>query len=329
MKWSIILMPFLLMVCSPESVAISPETIREVPPAQNTEALPHHPPSTIQTRKFSKGEALYIHYCADCHGWEGRGNGQGAKYMDTPTPILLRHELLAEKSANPFVDWVLSGSLLKFQLTDNVGSQADAKVTALLAYIKKLPTTDWETIEAGQKVYEELCVSCHGLYGHGDGSLASRMPGPLADLSDSEYQAQHDNKELMQIITKGKNAMPGTGDILKAKEIESIISYVRHLSPGYENYDRFCAACHGVNGSPMQMVTLNDDEKEIIGFRNIEMLSFDTAYIKSHTDKQLIPNIQHMLQSERVTMPHFSEYIKSDDVREIFRYLSDLLAEYP
>jgi hypothetical protein len=52
-------------------------------------------------------------------------------------------------------------------------------------------------------------------------------------------------------------------------------------------------------------------------------------YLKAHTDEQLIPKIQHMLKSERVAMPHFSGYIEEKKVREIFRYLNSLIAEYP
>lgn len=51
------------------------------------------------------------------------------------------------------------------------------------------------------------------------------------------------------------------------------------------------------------------------------MISFDTAYIKSHTDKQLTPCIKHMFQSERITMLHFSENLKPNEVLKIFQYL--------
>lgn len=284
--------------------------------------------SSFQPRNFSEGEALYINYCADCHGWEGRGNGQAEKYLDISPPILLQHDLLAKKSENDFVNWILTGKKMQVQLNKKTVPHNDPEIKNLLTYINKLPNVDWDKIQAGQKVYDELCMNCHGMYGHGDGNLASKMPSSLPDLSSSSYQTQHSDEELTQIILKGKEAMPSTKDVLNTKEIESVVSYIRHLSPGYESYDRFCVSCHGQDGTPIQFVLL-DTEVEDIPFQNITIPTFDATYLNAHTNEQLIPKIQHMLKSERVTMPHFSDFIREKKVRRIFKYLGSLIAEYP
>jgi mono/diheme cytochrome c family protein len=338
MKWSIILAFFFLSSCYRESpstnlISINNEEKKQTE-VQSTKlkAVSSHttPSSTIQPRKFSKGETLYINYCADCHGWEGRGNGQAEMYLDVPAPILLQYNLLAKKSENDFVDWVLSGTKMQVQLSKKASLQTDAEVNALLSYIKILPSIEWNKVEAGQKVYDQLCVGCHGMYGHGDGDLSSKMPDSLPDLSSSKYQSQHSDKELIQIITKGIEAMPGTENVLKPQEIKSVVAFIRLLSSGYESYDRYCLSCHGPNGSPMLITTLNDeDEEEDIFFQKMDLPIFDDTYFKTHTDKELITKIQHMLKSERVTMPHFSDFIKENEIREIFRYLGGLIAEYP
>lgn len=284
---------------------------------------------SVQPQKFSAGEVLYINNCSDCHGWEGRGNGQAAKLMGISAPILLHEELVTEKSENKFVDWVLSGKALKLQLAENTSPQTKEEFTALLTYLKKLPTVDWEEIDAGQQVYDGLCVNCHGLYGHGDGGLASQIPGPLKDISNFDYQQKHSDAELQQIIAKGRGAMPGNEDVLNREEIKSVTAFVRFLTPGYEKYDRFCAGCHGLDGSPVEIVALSEDEREDIGFESIDMPTFDDAYFKSHTDQQIIVKIQHMWEQEAITMPHFAEQLKPDQVRAIFRYLRSLIAEYP
>lgn len=63
-------------------------------------------------------------------------------------------------------------------------------------HIRKLPKINWEEINAGQEVYDGLCVGCHGLYGRGDGDWASQMSVSLPDLSTSHYQKQHSRAEM-------------------------------------------------------------------------------------------------------------------------------------
>ncbi|MCF6205232.1 MAG: c-type cytochrome [Methylococcaceae bacterium] len=338
MKWSFFLAVIILSSCYREPTTLNSTGIDNKIAIQardsttkNKVVQPHaSTASSFKPRKFSKGEALYINYCADCHGWEGRGNGQAEMYLDVPAPILLRHNLLAEKSENDFVDWVSSGTKMQVQLSKKASLNTDAEVNALLNYIKKIPNIEWNKVKTGQQVYDQLCLGCHGMYGHGKGNLSSKMPDSLPNLSSSSFQAQHSNKELIQIITKGIEAMPGTENILKPQEIESVISFIRLLSPGYESYDRYCQSCHGSNGSPVMMTTLNDEgEDEDIFFQKVDLPVFDNAYFKSQTDKQLISKIQHMLKSERVSMPHFSGFINENEIREIFRYLGGLIEEYP
>lgn len=339
MKWLIFLV-FTLSGCFRESATLEQTNIDNKTVTQVDESTTkikpvqsHHTStsSSFQPRKFSKGETYYINYCSDCHGWEGRGNSQAEKYLDVPPPILLQHNLLAKKSENDFVNWVLSGTKMQIQLNKKASLQTDPEIKALLAYIKKLPGIDWDKVHAGQKVYDQLCVNCHGIYGRRDESLISETMGSMPDLGSSDYQTQHSDEELIEIISKGKEAMPGTENALSTKEIKAVVTFIRLFSPGYESYDRFCVACHGLNGSPEQIITFDEDgdEEQIIGFLDMDLPTFDAAYLNAHTDKQLIPKIQHMLKSERVTMPHFSDYIGEKKIREIFKYLKSLIAEYP
>ncbi len=281
--------------------------------------------SAVQPRKFSKGEAHFIRHCADCHGWEGRGNGPVAEFTRVKPPVLQDRELLADNSEEKFVDLVLYGRTPEISLTKKAVPQTDTEISELLAHLRKLPTIDWDKTIAGQDDYDKLCISCHGLYGGGDGALASQLPVALPDLSASDYQSQHSDKELKQIIAKGKNAMPGTEDILNPEDIDNVVAFVRLLSPGYVIYDRYCAGCHGSNGLPIDYIVLNrEDDLDVYGDINIPAL--DGAYFEAHNDQQLRKSIQHMLVENSPTMPHFSEQLKPGEVREIFRYLNSLIA---
>ena len=118
--------------------------------------------------------------------------------------------------------------------------------------------------------------------------------------------------------------MPGVEDVLDSEEIKAVIAFVRFFSPGYESYDRFCAACHGSDGFPAQLVILNEEQEAYVEFEDIDIPTFDDAYLRAHTDQQLIPKIRHMLEVNRATMPHFNEYLKPDEVRQILQYLRSL-----
>lgn len=223
MNWIIVLVVFLLSACSGEP-------INKASPIQHVDAQASAVTPAVQPRKFTKGEALYMRNCADCHGWEGRGNGPAAEYVDVVTPVLQNSQLLSNQSEQQFVDWVLNVPTTKLQVTDKPGPQTNAEASALLAYLRKQPGIDWAHAEAGQEIYDQLCANCHGLYGHGDGSFSAEMPVPMPDLSTASYQNQYNDQELLNIISQGKGAMPGVDEVLSSQEISEVLTFVRLLS---------------------------------------------------------------------------------------------------
>jgi hypothetical protein len=40
------------------------------------------------------------------------------------------------------------------------------EVTALLGYLRRLPTIPWAEVRQGQAIYDSRCVSCHRSNGH-------------------------------------------------------------------------------------------------------------------------------------------------------------------
>lgn len=272
-------------------------------------------------RKLSKGEVLYISQCADCHGWEGRGNGSAAEFLSINTPTLNREKLFRNHSEDELIDWVLHGKALNIPLSKKAIPRNQSEINELLDHIQTLPRTNWEEVNAGQEIYYGLCVGCHGLYGRGDGNWASKMSASLPDLSTSQYQKQHSDQQLLKIITEGKGSMPGAGNALDPEQLKTVVAFIRLLSPGFERYDRFCAACHGPDGYPLEFVVL-DEEGFNFGRTNIP--TFDTDYFEAHTDAQIRRWTQHMLEDNGEKMPHFSEELKPDEVRQILRYLKGL-----
>jgi mono/diheme cytochrome c family protein len=279
-------------------------------------------PAAVPPRKFTQGEVLYTRHCAGCHGWEGLGNGPVAQMLGVTPPSLRRAELFTQHTEAELAARILLGKDLRvpFAPTDVAGTEAE--ITALLNYLRRLPTIDRERVHAGEDVYDSLCVSCHGVYGRGDGPMAAALPTPPRDLSSPSYQDQVSDEELFKVITEGRGSMPGTQDVLSAKDVRLVIAFVRVLSPGYELYDRFCTGCHGSEGRPPSLAF-----QEAFGTPPGQQEPppvFDQAYMQAHNDEQLRVWVRHMFKENKVGMPHFAGELNAEQVRQILTYLRNL-----
>lgn len=275
-------------------------------------------------RRFTQGEILYIRHCTDCHGWTGRGDGPLAPLLATTPRNLRQGELFTRYSEAEMIARLLHGTGLPVPVDPAALPHTDAEVTALLTHLQRLPTLPWEEIHAGEKVYDSLCAACHGIYGRGDGRAVAALSVPSRDLSAPSYQSQVTDEALLRIISDGKGAMPGAADILSPQELRAVIAFARLLSPGYELYDRFCAACHGPEGRAP--VTASQDS---FGFDLVfpGMPTFDQTYFRTHTEEQTRDQIQHMRKQHRTVMPHFAGELSADDMSQILTYLRTLPPE--
>ncbi len=274
----------------------------------------------IVAHRLTKGEILYIRHCAGCHGADARGNGAVAKALEVQ-PSNLRSADLLRNSDDELIVRILHGKTLSVPVNPKAFPSSEEEVSEILVYLRRLPTLSWGQIEAGESVYDSLCLTCHGIYGRGDGSLTSTLPVPPRDLSTPPYQQQVSDDELLKIISEGKGAMPGSGDVLSLDDRKAVVAFIRVLSPGYELYDRYCVSCHGTKGRAPDPALL-----DALGFPSSQKMppAFDRAYFQTHTDEQLRPKITHMLKLNRVAMPHFAGELTAEQVREIVIYLRTL-----
>jgi copper transport protein len=85
------------------------------------------------------------------------------------------------------------------------------------------------SIAAGQRLYAQRCVPCHGPAGHGDGPLAPGLRPPPADLV--QHVPLHADADLFATIRDGiaGTAMAPFGDQMRAEEIWQTIHYLKTL----------------------------------------------------------------------------------------------------
>lgn len=77
-------------------------------------------------------------------------------------------------------------------------------------------------------LFAQACAKCHGSDGRGGLAMAANGPRPI-DLTSSEWQHARSDQELATAIRTGRGAMPPFADVLTAREIDVLASYVRRL----------------------------------------------------------------------------------------------------
>ena len=273
------------------------------------------PAPTLQ--RFSLGQVLYLRQCADCHGWEGQGDGPlTAVLAAKPRNLRESTALFKQNSDAQIIARILYGTPLLAIRSQSLPYDEE-ELAGLVAHLRKLPTTNWAAIEQGKGVYDSLCAACHGLYGHGDGLGARSLRAHLPDLADPSYQRQARDDILINNITNGIGIMPGAGDVLTAHEIRSVVTFLHILSPGYELYSRFCAHCHGGDGVPPTATTQKATPQKVPP-------RLDDVYFRTHTPDQIRTGIQHMGRQSRPTMPHLARELNADEAFAIVGYLRTL-----
>lgn len=86
-------------------------------------------------------------------------------------------------------------------------------------------------LDVGKKVYQSQCVVCHGKSGRGDGPAATAMNPRPANLTNAARMTRLPDDSLVQVITRGRNAMPAYETLLTREQIGELVFYVRSLKP--------------------------------------------------------------------------------------------------
>jgi mono/diheme cytochrome c family protein len=261
---------------------------------------------TSHEAAVARGAALYAGYCAGCHGADGSGDGPVAAVLNIEPTDLRAPGLLSGNTTDALVQRLLSGEPLRTSEMPRDLTE-ERQVTALDHWVRHLRDHDWDAVRAGRLLYERACVACHGVYGDGVGVLIPARPP--ADVRAA--QARLTDGALAAIVRKGSGEMPPTP--LGAHEMPPLIAYLRVLSPAYQLYGTYCAACHGDDGR---------------GVHPEDRLAPATAAPRIDTARfaRLAPaarrrRLLHMFRREQGLMPHFQGLLGADEIRDIITYL--------
>ncbi len=188
-----------------ERAGVEPRTWEVKKKAQEKTEVVDAPPSRVVDEALSRPEKeLYDEKCGYCHGFEGKGDGPAADYLDPrprdftrgvykirstesgefPTDEDLFYVItegmpgssmpgwknLTEEERWTLVKYIKDFSERFKRLVESKGSPKE------IALGKEIPPMGKESIEEGRKIYEEIeCAKCHGQEGRGDGPSAPTL----------------------------------------------------------------------------------------------------------------------------------------------------------
>ncbi len=256
------------------------------------------------------GQVLYTRWCEGCHGVTGRGDGPDATLFAS-RPRDLQSGVLARYSIDDLVRRIRTGVPLELALDVSALRARAGEVEALAAHLERLPSVDWRRVEEGQAVYLDRCELCHGRYGAPELTLPPGARQPR-DLADPALQASLTQRELATIVREGRRGMPAVDPPVDTRELAELLAFVRLMSPGWELYDRHCAACHGDDGRGTGSFAEETERPTVV---------FDQAYFRRRDPEQVRTAVWHMLATQRPTMPHFRRVLTDREARAVVTYL--------
>lgn len=79
----------------------------------------------------------------------------------------------------------------------------------------------------GKKIYQGLCIQCHGVKGDGNGIAAPALMEQPANFTDPKTWKMGDEAFFIHVIRRGRKIMPAFWDVIDPQEIRDVLSYER------------------------------------------------------------------------------------------------------
>lgn len=174
------------------------------------------------------------------------------------------------------------------------------------AQIETLQADD-ALMQSAQRVFDRNCAVCHGYDAQGQAAL-------FPNLMDDEWQWGGTVAQIEQSIRAGRNAvMVGWAGALGGDSgVRNVADYVRVIGTpdanghaGQTQYNTFCIACHGADGSG----------NAILGAPSL----VDDVWLYGHSDEALLHSIGIGRSGE---MPAFSERLDDTQIRLLLALLT-------
>jgi len=269
--------------------------------------------------RLAAGRVPYVRNCAGCHGLDARGDGPDAEFWMQPPVNLRRSDVLQRYPDAQLVPFLREGARLRLSARPEAFARHAQETDALYTFLRRIPQTPWDRVDAGMAVYITRCLDCHDQFGRPQSTLPSGVREPR-DLSDPAFQSVTDEAALRELVRHGRRSMPALVPRITESEASELVAYVRLLSPGFTLYESYCMGCHGPEGEGGQGITAE---------ATAPRFAFDAAYFEAQSPDKIRRAVWHMLRQSKPTMPHFRSDLTAAQAQAIFAYLRSLPPDPP
>ncbi len=210
----------------------------------------------------SEGHRIYVDHCARCHGDDGSGNGEEARWFKTPPTDFTAGQYKFRSTPSgmpPLPEDVFrtlaeglrgTGMLPQLHLSPDQRWAVTRYLLALLppqlqnttlepVAIPEPPSATPELIDLGRTLYADAgCVRCHGTDGRGMVATAEELrdhkdrPITSTDLTLTPRKRANTSEDLFRILVTGINGtpMPSYAGVLPDEQLWALAYYVDKLA---------------------------------------------------------------------------------------------------
>jgi cytochrome c oxidase cbb3-type subunit 3 len=180
-----------------------------------------------------------------------------------------------------------------------------------------------KAIAAGEKVYNNNCLVCHGETGKGEGSNAGTA------INNQHFLSAVSDKDLYNYVKYGREgtAMPAYGPRLQEKDLNNLTAFMRNWQTkeidfdvpktisgdperGLKKYNLYCLNCHGEAGA---------------GKLKMGTVLSNPEYLQYTTDKQMWIGIAYGREETRMGPSlkglEGARQLSKKDITDIISYL--------
>ncbi|WML47551.1 c-type cytochrome [Neobacillus sp. PS3-34] len=155
---------------------------------------------------------------------------------------------------------------------------------------------DFKAIEAGEKIYNQHCASCHGKTGKGEGANVG------TSINNEQLLSSLSDKDLYNNVKFGREGtlMPAYKERISEKDIKNLVAFMRDWqekkidfkTPGKiagepENgrrlYNLYCLSCHGEGGAGKLKMGTALANPQYLQYTTDKQIWIDTAYGREKT----------------------------------------------